>query len=69
MRLLLGIVLGVFLTIGSAYVYDAATAPAAVSTTQASVEGRPMVNWDVVRSNWHGWSSDVRNTWHRLASR
>ena len=67
MRLLFGIVLGVFLTIGSAYVYDASTAPLAVSSTQT--EGRPMVNWDVVRSKWHGWSSDLRSTWHRLASR
>jgi hypothetical protein len=69
MRLLLGIVLGVFLTIGSAYVYDASTASTAAPSTQAGVEGRPMVNWDVVRSNWHGWSSDLRSTWHRLASR
>ena len=69
MRLLFGIILGVFLTIGSAYVYDASTAPLATSSTQAGVEGRPMVNWDVVRSNWRGWSSGVRSTWDRLASR
>lgn len=50
-----GIILGVFLTIGFAYAYDASTK-------------RPMVNWDVVSENWHGWSLQVRNTWHKLES-
>jgi hypothetical protein len=69
MRLLFGIVLGVFLTIGFAYVYDASTSPPSASTAQISSEQRPMVNWDVVSGKWHGWSSDVRNTWNKLAAR
>lgn len=69
MRLLLGIILGVFLTIGFAYVYDASTTGPSEPTAQASLERRPMVNWDVVSGNWHGWSSSVRNTWNKLASR
>jgi hypothetical protein len=36
---------------------------------QAAVQPRPMVNWDVVSTNWQGWSSGVRNTWNKLASR
>jgi hypothetical protein len=69
MRLLLGIILGVFLTVGFAYVYDMSTINSAEPTTRAGVEHRPMVNWDVVSGNWHGWSSSVRDTWNRLAAR
>ena len=69
MRVLFGIVLGVFLTIGFAYMYDASTSRPSEPTTQTGLEQRPMVNWDVVSGNWHGWSSSVRNTWHKLAAR
>jgi len=67
MRLLLGVVLGFFLTVGFAYVYDA-TQPSE-TTAQTSIEQRPMVNWDVVSVNWQGWSLHVRNTWNKLATR
>ncbi len=69
MRVLFGIILGVFLTIGFAYVYDASTTRPSEPTAQTSLEQRPMVNWDVVSGNWHGWSLSVRNTWNKLASR
>jgi hypothetical protein len=69
MRVLLGIILGVFLTVGFAYLYDASTTHPSESTTQTSLEQRPMVNWDVVCGNWKGWSLSVRNTWNRLAAR
>jgi hypothetical protein len=69
MRVLFGMILGVFLTIGFAYVYDASATRPSDSTAQASPEQRPMVNWDVVSGNWNGWSSSVRNTWHKLAAR
>jgi hypothetical protein len=69
MRVFAGMILGIFLTIGFAYVYDASTARPAESTAQTGVQQRPMVNWDVVSSNWQGWSSEVRNTWNKLASR
>ena len=69
MRLLIGVILGFFLTVGFAYVYDASTTPPPESTAQTRVEHRPMVNWDVVNNNWRGWSLGVQNTWHKLASR
>jgi hypothetical protein len=69
MRLLFGVILGFFLTVGFAYVYDASTAHPSEPTAQTSVEQRPMVNWDVVNRNWRGWSLGVQNTWHKLASR
>lgn len=69
MRVLLGIILGVFLAIGFAYVYDASTIRPPEPTAQSSVEQRPMVNWDVVSWNWRGWSLGIQNTWNKLAAR
>jgi hypothetical protein len=65
MRLLLGILLGVVLTVGCVYLYDtnnatlAANAPASVS--------RPMVNWDVVGTKWGRLTERARTEWTRLA--
>ena len=69
MRVLLGIVLGVFLTVGFAYLYDASTTHPSDPTVQSSIGERPMVNWDVVSLHWQGWSQSVHNTWNKLASR
>ena len=69
MRLFLGIVLGVFLTIGGAYLYDTSISEPSKAATQTSSEQRPMVNWDVVNRNWQSWSLGVRNTWNKLAAR
>ena len=69
MRMLPGIVLGVFLTIGFAYLYDASTSKSSEPTAQTSLDQRPMVNWDVVSGKWNGWSLSVRNTWNKLAAR
>ena len=69
MRLLLGIIFGVFLTVGFAYLYDASTTRPSEPTAKVAVEQRPMVNWDVVNGNWQGWSLSVRNTWHKIAAR
>jgi hypothetical protein len=69
MRLLLGVILGVFLTIGFAYVYDASTSDPSEATAHSTSEQRPMVNWDVVSLDWQGLSRHVRNTWNKLATR
>jgi hypothetical protein len=69
MRIFLGIILGVILTIGAAYLYDASTSEPSKAAVQTSIERRPMVNWDVVNSNWQGLSLGVRNTWNKLATR
>ena len=80
MRFFLGMIVGALLTIGVAYVSDASISGATVATTttttttgaggptQITVE-RPMVNWDVVSTNWHHFTVGVQNTWHKLASR
>jgi hypothetical protein len=67
MRFFLGLVVGVFLTIGVAYLADASISSPSSSTAQA--EQRPMVNWDVVDKNWRSLTLGVRNTWNKLASR
>lgn len=65
MRVLFGIILGGFLTVGAAYLYDshhaleAANAPASVQ--------RPLVNWDVVETKWQQLSVRARSEWFRVA--
>lgn len=63
MRVLIGILFGVMLTVGGAYLYDSHTATAA-NTTSAE---RPMVNWDVVSNNWNRLTQRARAEWVRLA--
>ena len=66
MRFLLGIIVGIGLTIGGAYLYDSrGTTDTAANATAA----RPMVNWDVVDRNWQRASSRVRQEWDRLAAK
>jgi hypothetical protein len=69
MRLLLGIIVGVFLTVGFAYLYDASTTQPSASATQTNVVQRPMVNWDVVSADWQRWTTSASNTWHKIAAR
>jgi hypothetical protein len=69
MRFLMGIIVGVVLTIGVAYLSDASITGPSNAATQSSVEQRPMVNWDVVSRNWQNLSLGVRNTWNKLAAR
>jgi len=69
LRVFLGGILGFFLTVGGAYIYDASTTRPSEPSARTSVEQRPMVNWDVVSGNWQGLSSRVRNTWNKLAAR
>ncbi|HML12337.1 MAG TPA: hypothetical protein VK456_03470 [Xanthobacteraceae bacterium] len=66
MRVFLGIVIGVFLAIASAYVIDSVTTGPATAGAGATKVRRPMVNWDVVDHNWHAFSESVRVGWNRL---
>jgi len=65
MRVFLGIIIGVFLTIASAYVFDSVTTGPATAGTETTTQ-RPMVNWDVVDHNWHAFTQSVRLGWDRL---
>jgi hypothetical protein len=64
MRVIIGILLGVILTVGGAYLYDSHNAVTAANA--ANVE-RPMVNWDVVGNNWNRLTERARAEWVRLA--
>ena len=64
MRLLFGIILGALITVGAAYVYDSAHAPA---TTTAAASARSLVNWDVVETKWNGLTDRARHEWTRIA--
>ena len=63
MRLLLGLILGAFLTVGAAYIYDAHNAVAADNKTAAAQ--RPLVNGDVVSTKWQQLSERARIEWNR----
>jgi hypothetical protein len=66
-RLLLGLILGVALTIAGAYAYDSTTGRAVNGLTSASADGQaPMVNWDVVGSDWQIFKTHVRATTDNL---
>lgn len=64
MRTILGIVLGVVLTVGVAYIYDANHALSA--TTGSAVVERPLVNWDIAGRKWEQLTIRVRGEWNRL---
>jgi hypothetical protein len=70
MRLILGILIGIGITIGAAYIHDAntATPPSASDGSQTATEvtGRPVVNWDVLGAITHDWSEWVRTEWNKL---
>jgi hypothetical protein len=62
MQILLGIILGVLITVGAAFVYDSSTGRVANGLTVASAEGRaPMVNLDVVSHDWDGMRQQLRD--------
>jgi hypothetical protein len=66
-RILLGLILGVILTIAGAYAYDSQTGRAAngLSTTSAGGQA-PMVNWDVVSDGWKNLQANVRSKTENL---
>ena len=70
MRFIFGIIVGIALTIGSAYVHDLgygheATAPVPGET----IAQKPFVNWDSVGINARAAAASIRETWDRLTSK
>jgi len=57
MRLILGIIVGIALTVGGAYVTDTMSPPDA---------GTKMVNWDVVAKNLNTVTSLAREGWKKI---
>jgi hypothetical protein len=65
MQTLFGIIIGIFFTIGVAYVHDATLTPPTPGS--ATVE-RPMVNWDVVTVNWQDLKAHMNAGWRKIQS-
>jgi hypothetical protein len=63
MRLILGLILGAFLTVGGAYLYDSQNA---LNAADAQAEAqRPLVNWEVVDAKWHSLTERARSEWNK----
>jgi hypothetical protein len=62
LRVFLGIILGILLTVGSAYIADSFRP----STSTDELATRPMVNWEVVEHNFRGLSARIQEGWSRL---
>ena len=69
MRVLFGIILGVALTIGFAFISDTWQTDAATTTGSGSavVEHRNMVNWDVVSDNTRIARERLHSAWDRIS--
>ncbi len=67
MRLLFGMVLGALMTVGLAYFHDSFGTSAAAGPSAGI--SRPMVNWDVVESNWNSVKVKAHSGWTELKSR
>jgi hypothetical protein len=66
MRFLLGIVVGVLITVGTAYIHDSSA-----TTSMSGPDGvaSRMVNWEVVSRNVNDLSTNVRDDWDRLTKK
>ncbi|MEJ0092858.1 MAG: hypothetical protein WDN46_05365 [Methylocella sp.] len=62
MRFLFGIIVGVLLTVGVAYVFDSTRKS---EGPDGSAEQK-MVNWDVVQKEIKDLSADIHDGWNRL---
>ena len=67
MPALFGFILGVFVTIAGAYLYDSSTGRAVNGLSPTATA--PMVNWNVVTDDWHAFATSVQNTTSDLQSR
>ena len=62
-----GFILGVLVTIGGAYLYDASSGRAVNGLS--STANAPMVNWNVVSDDLHAFTTGVQNTANDLETR
>jgi hypothetical protein len=70
MRMFFGMILGAFITVGAAFVYDSWTPSPSDTTTGSAAptaQYRPMVNWDVVGENWRVVRQRAREAWTTLS--
>ena len=63
MRFIFGVIIGILLTFGAAYVVDTTRGAPGPDGKAAA---RPMVNWDIVGDDMRSLSSGAQNLWARL---
>jgi hypothetical protein len=63
MRLFLGIIIGIVITVGGAYIVDSFPPAAAPGDTATETH---MVNWDVVQRRLSDFGATVHEGWNRL---
>ncbi|MGD9923500.1 MAG: hypothetical protein AB7V13_18955 [Pseudorhodoplanes sp.] len=68
MRLIIGMVLGALLLIAGAYYHDSMHTSTVASGPDAT-QNRPMVNWEVVESNWNSFKIRIQEGWADLRAR
>jgi hypothetical protein len=76
MRVFLGVIIGIVLTVVTAFAYDNVTGRATNGLSVSTASGQaPVVNWEVVDANWRGVEAllratvaDVERGWKRLTS-
>ena len=71
MRVLFGIILGVALTVGVAFISDTwATGPSTTNGSDtATTEHRKMVNWDIVGNNTRIAGERIREAWTKISNK
>jgi hypothetical protein len=62
MNLLVGIIVGILLTVGTAFIADAFATPDVTSDTCS----KQIVNWDVAKERLHDTTDSIRVGWDRL---
>jgi hypothetical protein len=70
MRVFFGMILGAFLTVSAAYLYDYATvgSPALSTDRPTSSLDRPLVNWGVLSRGWRQLDTRLHQGWHKVAA-
>lgn len=68
MRILIGMILGAILTVAAAYSIDSMNTSTVASGPNAT-DNKPMVNWDVVQTNWKNFKERAQQGWSDLRAR
>ena len=68
MRVLIGMILGVILTVVAAYSVDSMNTSTVASGPNAT-DNKQMVNWDVVQTNWKPFKERSQQGWSDLRAR
>jgi hypothetical protein len=68
MRLILGMLLGALLVTAGAYYHDSMQT-STVASGPSAAQSRPMVNWDVVETNWNSLKLRLQEGFAELRAR